>query len=125
MTEPAACPGCGGSKTPRARLCKACRHRATGIGVAAVIRTRTLRGRWPAEQAITAAQISAVHGMAAKLDKLNRLPRRATHDRALAHATQILGRQVASVTELDRREASLVLDWLEEQLVALELAATA
>lgn len=116
------CPACGGNKTPRAHLCQACRRRAIEVGVAAVIRAHTVKESADPDDQITPGQIRALHGKAARLDRLNGRARRETHDAALAHATQLFGRQVSSVKDLDQLEANLILDWLDEDLVAVEIA---
>lgn len=116
------CPACSGTKTARAVLCRICRARAIGVGISAVIRAHTLGDRPTSEERITPGQIRAAHGKAAKLDRHYGLARRTTHDRALVHASAILGRDVGSIKDLDELEANLILDWLDEQLVAIELA---
>lgn len=116
------CPACSGPKTARATLCHSCRGRAIDVGISAVIRAHTLAGRDPLTDEITGGQIRAIHGMAAAIDRAYGRPRRTTHDVSLEHATQIFGRGVTSVNDLDELEAGVIADWLNEQLVALERA---
>lgn len=65
---------------------------------------------------LTDGQRRAFHKKAADVDELRELEPRTTKREMLAQASLEFGRPIESVNDLDRREASLVLDLLERML---------
>lgn len=118
MTE---CPGCGGEKTPRSKLCRSCRRRAIDVGVAAVIRARAERDV-EHERQLTPGQLRAFYGKATALAEAAGWSKTKAHDVALEDASRRFARVITSVKQLDVLEANEVLDWMEAQTEAIKLA---
>ena len=115
------CPGCGGAKTRRARICASCRRRAIELGVQAVLETAG-RGPQPDVEMIGPRQVSAFYAKTDELDRILERPYRTGHDLALERASEHFGRPITSVNELAYAEASWVLDRLSEQVAAAKSA---
>lgn len=125
MTTPGKvkCPGCGELKTKRAVVCADCRAFAIAIGVQAVLAERRPR---PTD-AETLQQFDrmrrAYHAKCEAIARKLGEPKIAIKQRILVQASEHFGRPLASFNDCSLLQAGWVLDRLEEQIDAFELAA--
>jgi hypothetical protein len=107
------CPGCGGPKTSRARLCASCRQRANLVGERTWIDT----GRPPAPVTPRTPQQNLVyHGKLASIAKLEQLPIKDVKRWALELATLMFRRAIASSTEVSEFEMEQLLEAFDHRL---------
>jgi RNA polymerase-interacting CarD/CdnL/TRCF family regulator len=116
--ESLVCPGCGGPKSKRAELCRKCRRKANAVGatvVAQVVDAQPISARLR-----TPEQNRVYHGVLAKIANLQGSDLRFLKRRALAKASQLFDREIASSTELTEIEMERLLEWLDTELDRLE-----
>lgn len=109
------CPGCGGKKSRRARLCASCRRRANVIGARVWTETAAPVSTTPR----TSQQSRVYHGKCASIAKLEQRDLIDVKRRALETATLMFGRPITSSTELTEIEMEQLLERLDEQLTRL------
>lgn len=120
------CPGCGGAKSKRARLCAACRRRANAVGADVLQQLPTAAPR-AREVARTPQQNIVYHARCSDLAKLefagqhvtsSQLRMRVIEVKALTmmKASQRFGRKIESSTELTEPEMEQVLELLDQEL---------
>jgi hypothetical protein len=122
------CPGCGGKKTRRARVCRDCRRRAGDLGLGALLagplsatssaaHVRATETLPPSPmRPISPGKRDAFHAKCYELAKRRGHAKADIRNETLAAIAQRFGRQVGSVTDLYSHEASWALDRLEELL---------
>lgn len=115
------CPGCDGTKTPRAALCAKCRRRANAVGVSVV--THVHEAAIPTESPEpfvrrTPWQSKAYHGKCNDLARITKADMGETKKKTLAYASERFGRPLESSTELSEVEMELVLEWLTDEIDA-------
>ena len=103
------------------RLCRTCRSRAIGVGVQAVALQREAQPVGD-EQPISIGQITAFEAKLTDLAKKRGQPKGELKAAALGEASQLFGRRIISKKQLTKAEASEMLDRLDDQLEALDLA---
>jgi hypothetical protein len=112
------CPGCGKKMAKGSRLCGACRRRAIGVGVEAIVATK---GKEKPNR-LTDGQRRAFYGKANDLDELFNEQPGTFKAHALSEASKQFHRSIESVNDLSEAEASWVLDKMTEDLNAATLS---
>lgn len=125
-TVKVACPGCGGQKSKRAKLCAECRRRANAVGADVVTHvgeaaippeSRPPRPRTPQQNLVYHARITDLAKLTDPPSKETlRVLERQLKKAALEKARQLFGREITSSTELTEAEMEQLLEWLDEQL---------
>jgi hypothetical protein len=123
MTSPKVeCPGCHGTKTKRAVVCAACRSFATEIGIQAVLAERKARPTDAENLQRFDRMRRAYHGKCDAIGKELGESKLSIKQGILVRASEQFKRPIASFDDCTLLEAGWILDRLEEQLDAFELA---
>lgn len=116
MSGSIVCPGCGGPKTRRAVLCRACRGRANVVGARTWVETGL-----PAVPNVprTKEQSKVYHGKLTSIATLEGRTLLEVKAWALERATAMFGRPFESSTELREIEMELLLESFDRRLEEL------
>lgn len=107
------CPGCGGTISRRAQLCRLCRPRAIAAGVNLLAPgARAPAPATPAAQR-TPGQSRAYHGKCGTLARLLGEQPQEVKRAALEKASRMFDREITSSSDLNEIEMSDVLDQLD------------
>jgi hypothetical protein len=128
------CPGCGGAKTARARLCATCRRRANSVGEQVWTESHVPP---PPARPRTGQQSRIYYGKCASIARALLPPQgadvaagdrsaldrgmRDVKRRALEWASRAFGREIASSTDLTEIEMERLLEHLDDVLDDLAL----
>lgn len=124
MSSPkVSCAGCGGEKTKRAVVCAACRSFATDIGIQAVLAERKPRPTDAENLQRFDRMRRAFHGKCDAIARELGESKLSIKQGILVRASTQFKRAIASFNDCTLLEAGWILDRLEEQLDAFELAA--
>jgi hypothetical protein len=111
------CPGCGGTKSRRAHLCRTCRAKANAVGASVVTHVHEAAAPDDAPpRPRTPEQNRVYHGKLADLARHQHQPLPVVKRQALVEASRRFGRLVSSSTELSEVEMELLLEWLDDEL---------
>lgn len=114
MSRKNTCPGCGGKKDHRARLCGSCRRRANQVGETAWKKSAGLSAA-PARPR-TPQQNLVYHGKLTSIAKLENAELLDVKHRTLELASSMFGREFTSSTELNELQMEQLLERLDELL---------
>jgi hypothetical protein len=112
------CPGCGGTKTRRAELCASCRKQATALGASVLTAVATpaapFQPRTPKQNAVYHGRLRDIAQLEKPGVEGNELwqTERELKRWSLKHAAKMVGRELASSTELSELEFERMNDWL-------------